>query len=64
MGGFAKEPEEYPDPFHSYLALAALTMMAPSRLELGLKELDIRWNVSVESAQWLREEMERIRQHS
>jgi len=59
MGGFGKEPEEYPDPFHSYLALAALTIM-PSGREMGLRELDVRWNISLESAEWLRLEIERV----
>lgn len=26
MGGFGKEPDDYPDPFHSYLAIAALAL--------------------------------------
>lgn len=26
MGGFGKEPEDYPDPYHSYLAIAALSL--------------------------------------
>lgn len=72
MGGFGKEPEEYPDPYHSYLALAALAMVPSSTWStwssspdlgsgLGLKGLDIRWNISTESAEWLRKEMGRIR---
>ena len=60
MGGFGKEPEEYPDPFHSYLALAALAIM-PSGREMGLRELDVKWNISLESAEWLRKEIERVR---
>lgn len=61
MGGFAKEPEEYPDPYHSYLALAALSIMGSSASDLGLKGLDVRWNVCNESAEWLTKEMDRIR---
>ena len=60
MGGFGKEPEEYPDPFHSYLALAALAIMPLGR-EMGLRELDVKWNISLESAEWLRKEIERVR---
>jgi geranylgeranyl transferase type-1 subunit beta len=59
MGGFAKEPEEYPDPYHSYLALAALAIMKTGR-DLGLGELDVRWNISAESSLWLRKEIERV----
>jgi geranylgeranyl transferase type-1 subunit beta len=62
MGGFGKEPEDYPDPYHSYLALAALAIMRGGR-ELGLAELDVRWNLSHESADWLRKEIERINQN-
>ena len=59
MGGFGKEPGDYPDPYHSYLALAALAMMKSGR-ELNLGGLDVRWNTSSESAQWLRGEVDRI----
>lgn len=59
MGGFGKEPEEYPDPFHSYLALAALAIMGTGR-GLGLGELDVRWNISKGAAEWLREEIKRV----
>jgi len=59
MGGFAKEPGEYPDPFHSYLALAALAL-GENRKTWGLKELDARWNVGVDTALWIRDEMGRF----
>lgn len=59
MGGFGKEPGEYPDPYHSYLALAALAMMV-SCGDLELKKLDVRWNISEEAAGWLREDVKRI----
>ncbi|WVQ93900.1 hypothetical protein IAU59_000978 [Kwoniella sp. CBS 9459] len=63
IGGFGKEPEDYPDPFHSYLALAALSLThsANDDVGLGLKALDVRWNVSVETADWLRAEIARIK---
>lgn len=63
IGGFGKEPEDYPDPYHSYLALAALALSHSSSREenLGLKELDPRWNVSVDMAEWFRREMARIK---
>ncbi|KAK1921276.1 terpenoid cyclases/protein prenyltransferase alpha-alpha toroid [Papiliotrema laurentii] len=58
MGGFGKEPEELPDPFHSYLALAALSLH--DEPQLGLKQLEPKWNISAETASWLREEVNRI----
>ena len=61
LGGFAKEPGEYPDPYHAYLALAALAMSSSITEELELRTLDVRWNVSSETAEWLRGEMDRIR---
>ena len=51
LGGFGKEPEDYPDPYHSYLALAALALTKGS--DYGLKPLNARWNVSRETADWL-----------
>jgi geranylgeranyl transferase type-1 subunit beta len=59
MGGFGKEPGDYPDPYHSYLALAALAIMKTGR-ELRLGELEVRWNISSKSAQWLRGEIEKL----
>ncbi|WVQ85531.1 hypothetical protein IAT38_007697 [Cryptococcus sp. DSM 104549] len=77
LGGFGKEPEDFPDPFHSYLGLAALSLShspagrgttaeeegaaGVAGAELGLKELDARWNVSVETADWLRREVMRVK---
>lgn len=60
MGGFAKEPGEYPDPYHSYLALAALAMM-DSCADLELGRLDVKWNISKGAAEWLRNAVERTR---
>ncbi|WVW81641.1 hypothetical protein I302_103636 [Kwoniella bestiolae CBS 10118] len=65
LGGFGKEPEDYPDPFHSYLALAALSLTHSGTEDgdnagLGLKELDVIWNVSRETADWLRGEIGRV----
>ncbi|EKD02609.1 hypothetical protein A1Q2_03035 [Trichosporon asahii var. asahii CBS 8904] len=47
LGGFGKAPEDYPDPFHSYLALTALAM-TPAREQLGLAEIDPVWNLAPE----------------
>jgi len=60
MGGIAKEPEEYPDPYHSYLALAALSS-GDRNANLGLKVLDARWNVGKDTVDWLKEEIVRIK---
>ena len=56
MGGFGKDADDYPDPYHSYLALAALALSGD-----GLKRLDPRWNVSEETSEWLRAEVGRVR---
>lgn len=52
IGGFGKAPEDFPDPFHSYLALAALAL-TPARDELGLKEIDAVWNLPPAARDWL-----------
>jgi geranylgeranyl transferase type-1 subunit beta len=56
IGGFGKDSDDMPDPYHSYLALAALAMSPDS----GLKPLDALWNVSEETASWLQREMDRV----
>lgn len=56
IGGFGKDPEDMPDPYHSYLALAALAMSPGSEL----KPLDALWNVSEDTAGWLKGEMARL----
>nr|ODN87186.1 geranylgeranyl transferase type-1 subunit beta [Cryptococcus depauperatus CBS 7841] len=83
LGGFGKEPEDYPDPYHSYLALAALSLsqdissseLAPLANEpvdnreqlkilesgLDLKKLDVGWNVSRDTADWLSKEISKIK---
>jgi len=61
MGGFGKEPEDYPDPYHSYLAMAALSLHEAEAKVFGLKQLDPSWNISVETAMWLRAEMDKKR---
>lgn len=45
LGGFGKAPDDYPDPFHAYLALAALAM-TPAREQLGLARIDPVWNLA------------------
>ncbi len=64
------------DPFHSYLAIAALAMLdaeesgssgdiavegsLSAACDLGLKPLDAAWNVDVETKAWLVREMQRV----
>lgn len=67
LGGFGKEPEDYPDPYHSYLALAALSLSLnrfgeDKENSFGLKTLDVRWNVSAETAEWLQKEITRVKE--
>lgn len=59
LGGFGKEPEDYPDPYHSYLALAALAL-TPDAQAVGIKPLDPLWNVSLETRAWLEAEQVRL----
>jgi geranylgeranyl transferase type-1 subunit beta len=53
LGGFGKEPDDYSDPYHSYLALAALALDS----QMDLKPLEPRWNVSLETVEWMKHEM-------
>lgn len=67
LGGFGKEPEDYPDPYHSYLALAALSISLnrvgeDKENSFGLKALNVRWNVSAETADWLQTEITRVKE--
>ena len=62
MGGFGKEPDDYPDPYHSYLALAALALSYSGEEGLGLSLIDARWNVSAETASWMGQEVVRVKQ--
>ena len=50
LGGFAKEPNNYPDIYHTYLALCALAMgdFDP------LKQVDIALNTSLDTLNHLR----------
>ncbi|KAK0527819.1 geranylgeranyl transferase type-1 subunit beta [Tilletia horrida] len=63
MGGISKVPGDMPDVMHSYLSHAALAMHGPSAAAgVGLEEgqlarLEPRWNLSDESARWLREHL-------
>ncbi|KAL1408754.1 geranylgeranyl transferase type-1 subunit beta [Vanrija albida] len=52
IGGFGKEPEEFPDPFHSYLALSALSLTG-AREKLELAEIDPVYNMPPWARDWL-----------
>jgi len=64
-GGMAKEPGEPPDPYHTYLSLAALSLYPPSERHLSelpnrgslwsLKELDPLLNLRSNTALWARQ---------
>ncbi|KAJ6622692.1 terpenoid cyclases/protein prenyltransferase alpha-alpha toroid [Mycena sp. CBHHK59/15] len=62
FGGIAKAPGEHPDPYHTYLSLAALAMYAP-RLENHVRSygqwefepFDPLLNARMETARWARE---------
>ncbi|KAL7420298.1 geranylgeranyl transferase type-1 subunit beta [Cryptotrichosporon argae] len=63
VGGFGKAPADFPDPFHSYLALAALALAADpkARAAWELGEVDVRWNLRRETSGWLESELRRTR---
>ena len=56
-GGFGKEPEDYPDPYHSYLALAALALHGVDDLRL----LEPNWNVTRDTKVWIQAEVQRVK---
>ncbi|KAF9568753.1 terpenoid cyclases/Protein prenyltransferase [Agrocybe pediades] len=60
-GGIAKAPGENPDPYHTYLSLAALSMYQPSEQAAGaytatwkFQQLDPLLNANEETAAWVR----------
>lgn len=66
FGGIAKFPDETPDPFHSYLSLASLSIYPPEVHEESedkeswvMPTLDPLVNARVETAQWAREHVPR-----
>ncbi|TXT10786.1 hypothetical protein VHUM_02291 [Vanrija humicola] len=52
IGGFGKEPDVHPDPFHSYLAIAALSLTS-AREKLELEEVDPVYNMPLWARDWL-----------
>ncbi|TDL19749.1 terpenoid cyclases/Protein prenyltransferase [Rickenella mellea] len=58
-GGIAKTPNEVPDPYHTYLSLAALAMYPPKteNLTWSLPRLDPLLNATEETARWARDHL-------
>ncbi|KZT59400.1 terpenoid cyclases/Protein prenyltransferase [Calocera cornea HHB12733] len=56
LGGFAKAPGEFPDPLHTYLSMAALSIYPPS-WGVPLSGLDPLMNVRTETGAWLQEKL-------
>ncbi|KAI0258818.1 terpenoid cyclases/protein prenyltransferase alpha-alpha toroid [Gloeopeniophorella convolvens] len=54
FGGIAKAPGEHPDPYHTYLAIAAAAIAAPDPA-WSLQPLDPLINATHETSQWARE---------
>ncbi|KAF8315601.1 terpenoid cyclases/Protein prenyltransferase [Clavulina sp. PMI_390] len=55
FGGIAKAPEETPDPFHTYMALATLSMYPPTKQfgdDYSLARLDVALNATITTAEW------------
>ncbi|EMD39652.1 hypothetical protein CERSUDRAFT_150261 [Gelatoporia subvermispora B] len=57
FGGIAKAPSERPDPYHTYLSLAALALHPPSEgaSSWELFPFNMFWNTTEETAQWVRD---------
>ncbi|KAI0351394.1 terpenoid cyclases/Protein prenyltransferase [Trametes cingulata] len=57
FGGLAKSPGERPDPYHTYLSLAILSILPADHGEDSsweLPQLDPLWNATEETATWAR----------
>jgi geranylgeranyl transferase type-1 subunit beta len=58
FGGIAKVPDEMPDPYHTYLGLASLSLCRPDgEEEWGFPEMDPLLNARLETAQWIRDHL-------
>jgi len=53
LGGFAKAVGEYPDPLHTYLSMAALSIYPPS-WGVPLGSIDPLLNVRIETGKWIK----------
>ncbi|KAF9241099.1 terpenoid cyclases protein prenyltransferase [Melanogaster broomeanus] len=58
FGGISKAPNEHPDPYHTYLSMAAVALYAPPNAEDGhswkLKPFDALLNANEETSNWAR----------
>jgi len=54
FGGISKAPGEHPDPYHTYLSIAAAAIVAPDPA-WGLQPLDPLLNATHETASWAKE---------
>ncbi|KIP04227.1 hypothetical protein PHLGIDRAFT_76254 [Phlebiopsis gigantea 11061_1 CR5-6] len=56
FGGIAKAPEARPDPYHTYMSVAAMSVLPPSipTDDWTLPPLDVLWNATKETVAWLR----------
>ncbi|KIM78421.1 hypothetical protein PILCRDRAFT_793478 [Piloderma croceum F 1598] len=59
FGGIAKSPGEHPDPYHTYLSLAAISIHPPgpdttTSTSWNIKPLDALINTTKETAEWAR----------
>lgn len=53
FGGIGKAPGEHPDPYHTYLTIAAAAVVAPDpKWEIQLQPLDPLINATQDTAQW------------
>jgi len=58
FGGIAKVPGDHPDPMHTYLSLAALSIYPASDEMQLLKKMDVAINATQETAAWAREHLD------
>lgn len=56
LGGFAKAPGEFPDPLHTYLSMAALSIYQPS-WGVPLSSIDPLLNIRTETGAWLKDRL-------
>jgi len=54
FGGISKAPGEHPDPYHTYLSIAAAAVVSPDPA-WGLQPLDPLLNATHETARWAKE---------
>jgi len=54
FGGISKAPGEHPDPYHTYLSIAAAAVVSPDPT-WGLQPLDPLLNATHETARWAKE---------